>query len=217
MIEMEITVLIADDHALVRDGLRAILEHEPGMRIVGTAADGREAVRETSRLLPDIVIMDIAMPELSGIAAAAQIRDHCEPTKVIILSMHSTVEHIFRALQAGALGYLLKDSAGAELVEAIRTVQRGNRYLTRKVSDVVVDGYVREHRAASPVESLSPREREVMLLVVAGKSSNEIGQRLHLSAKTVDTYRGRLMQKLGVEDLPALIKFAIRHGLASPD
>src|SRR3990172_8793387 len=142
---MSITVLIADDHAVMRDGLRSILEREPGLRVAGVAADGREAVREARRLLPDIVIMDIVMPELSGIEAAAQIRDHCEPTKVIILSMHSTVEHIFRVLQAGALGYVLKESAGAEVVQAIRSVHNGNRYLSKKVSDVVVDGYVREH------------------------------------------------------------------------
>lgn len=214
---MDISILIADDHALVRDGLRVILEREPGMQIAGVAADGREAVREARRLLPDIVIMDIVMPELSGIEAAAQIRDHCEPTKVIILSMHSTVEHIFRALQAGAMGYLLKGSAGSEVVDAVRAVHAGGRYLTSKVSDVVVDGYVREHRAASPLESLSPREREVMLLVVEGRSSSEIADALHLSPKTVETHRSRLMEKLGVENVIGLVKFAVRHGLAKPE
>ena len=144
---------------------------------------------------------------------AARIRDHCEPTKVIILSMHSTVEHIFRALQAGAMGYLLKGSAGSEVVEAVRAVHAGRRYLTRKVSDVVVDGYVREHRASSPLESLSPREREVMLLVVEGRSSREIADALHLSPKTVETHRSRLMEKLGVENVIGLVKFAVQHGL----
>ena len=211
---MDISILIADDHALMRDGLRAILEREPGLRVAGVAADGHEAVREARRLLPDIVIMDIVMPELSGIEAAAQIRDHCEPTKVIILSMHSTVEHIFRVLQAGALGYVLKESAGAEVVQAIRSVHNGNRYLSKKVSDVVVDGYVREHRASSPVESLSPREHQVLLLVVDGKSSAEIASALNLSPKTVETYRGRLMEKLRVENLTGLVKFALQHGLA---
>ena len=211
---MDISILIADDHALMRDGLRAILERESDFRIVGTAANGREAVREARRLLPDIVIMDIVMPELSGIEAAAQIRDHCEPTKVIILSMHSTVEHIFRVLQAGALGYVLEESAGAEVVQAIRSVHNGNRYLSKKVSDVVVDGYVREHRASSPVESLSPREHQVLLLVVDGKSSAEIASALNLSPKTVETYRGRLMEKLRVENLTGLVKFALQHGLA---
>ena len=214
---MTITVLIADDHALMRDGLRAILERENGIEVVAIAANGRETVLEARRLNPDIVLMDIVMPELSGIEAAAQIRDHCESTRVIILSMHSTVEHIFRALQAGALGYLLKGSAGSEVVEAVRAVHAGKRYLTRKVSDVVVDGYVREHRASSPLESLSPREREIMLLVVKGRSSSEIADALHLSPKTVETHRSRLMEKLGVENVVGLVKFAVQHGLTKPD
>ena len=213
---MDISILIADDHALMRDGLRAILERESDFRIVGTAANGREAVREARRLLPDIVIMDIVMPELSGIEAAAQIRDHCEPTKVIILSMHSTVEHIFRVLQAGALGYVLKESAGAEVVQSVRAVHNGNRYLSRKISDAVVNGYVREHRASSPFESLSPREHEVMFLVVDGKSSSEIAGLLHLSPKTVETYRSRLMVKLGAADLAGLVRFAIENELVKP-
>ena len=210
---MTITVLIADDHAVMRDGLRAILEREGGIEVVATASNGRETVLEARRLNPDIVLMDIVMPEPSGIEAAAQIRDHCESTRVIILSMHSTVEHIFRALQAGAMGYLLKGSAGSEVVEAVRAVRAGRRYLTRKVSDVVVDGYVREHRASSPLESLSPREREVMLLVVEGRSSSEIADALHLSPKTVETHRSRLMEKLGVENVIGLVKFAVQHGL----
>ena len=197
----------------MRDGLRAILEREGGIEVVATASNGRETVLEARRLNPDIVLMDIVMPELSGIEAAAQIRDHCESTRVIILSMHSTVEHIFRALQAGAMGYLLKGSAGSEVVEAVRAVHAGRRYLTRKVSDVVVDGYVREHRASSPLESLSPREREVMLLVVEGRSSSEIADALHLSPKTVETHRSRLMEKLGVENVIGLVKFAVQHGL----
>ena len=214
---MTITVLIADDHAVMRDGLRAILEREGGIEVVATASNGRETVLEARRLNPDIVLMDIVMPELSGIEAAAQIRDHCESTRVIILSMHSTVEHIFRALQAGAMGYLLKGSAGSEVVEAVRAVHAGRRFLTRKVSDVVVDGYVREHRASSPLESLSPREREVMLLVVEGRSSREIADALHLSPKTVETHRSRLMEKLGVENVVGLVKFAVQHGLAKPE
>ena len=201
----------------MRDGLRAILEREGGIEVVATASNGRETVLEARRLNPDIVLMDIVMPELSGIEAAAQIRDHCESTRVIILSMHSTVEHIFRALQAGAMGYLLKGSAGSEVVEAVRAVPAGRRYLTRKVSDVVVDGYVREHRASSPLESLSPREREIMLLVVKGRSSSEIADALHLSPKTVETHRSRLMEKLGVENVIGLVKFAVQHGLTTPE
>lgn len=214
---MTITVLIADDHALMRDGLRAILEREAGIEIVGAVANGRDAVQETMRLHPDVVLMDIVMPELSGIDAAARIRDHAEGTRVIIFSMYSTVEHIFRALQAGALGYLLKDSAGAEVAAAVRAVHAGRRFLTRQVSDTVVDGYVREHRATSPLESLSPREREVMMLVVEGRSSSEIADALHLSPKTVETHRSRLMEKLGVENVIGLVKFAVQHGLIRPE
>ena len=214
---MTITVLIADDHALMRDGLRAMLEREADIEIVGTVANGRDAVQAALRLHPDVVLMDIVMPELSGIDAAARIRDQSEGTRVIILSMYSTVEHIFRALQAGALGYLLKDSAGAEVAAAVRAVHAGRRFLTEQVSDVVVDGYVREHRSASPLESLSPREREVMLLVIEGRSSSDIAAALHLSPKTVETHRSRLMEKLGVENVVGLVKFAVQHGLATPE
>lgn len=210
---MTISVLIADDHAVVRDGLKAILESEPDIRVVGGAVDGREAVRETTRLKPDIVLMDIAMPELNGIEAAAQIRDACETANVVILSMYATSEHVFRALQAGVQGYLVKDSAGAEVVNAVRRVHGGERYLSRNISDAVIETYVQQQQAKSPMESLSPREREILQLVVEGLSSSTIAQRLGLSPKTVETYRGRLMQKLNVDSLPALVRFALQHGL----
>jgi DNA-binding NarL/FixJ family response regulator len=213
---LKITVLVADDHAVVRDGLRAILESDSGIDVVGVANDGREAVREAKRLQPDIVLMDIAMPELNGIEAAAEIRDQCDTASVIILSMYATSEHVFRAMQAGVRGYLLKDSAGSEVVSAVRRVHAGERYLTRKISDAVIVGYVREHQAKSPLESLSPREREVLQLVAEGKSSSAIAERLKLSPKTVETYRARLMQKLNLNDLPALVRFAIQHGLTPP-
>ena len=210
---MTIAVLIVDDHAVVRDGLKAILEGESDIQVVGTAVDGREAVRETTRLKPDVVLMDIAMPELNGIEAAAQIRDACESTNVIILSMYATSEHVFRAMQAGVQGYLVKDSAGAEVVNAVRRVYGGERYLSRKISDAVIETYVQQQQAKSPMESLSPREREILQLVVEGLSSTTIAQRLGLSPKTVETYRGRLMQKLNVDSLPALVRFALQHGL----
>ena len=213
---MRITVLVADDHAVVRDGLRAILESNPGIDVVGFASDGREAIREAKRLRPDVVLMDIAMPELNGIEATAEIRDQCEGVNVIMLSMHATSEHVFRAMQAGARGYLLKDSAGAEVVHTVRRVQGGERYLTSKVSDTVIDGYVRKHLEKSPLESLSRREREVLQLVAEGMSSSVIAERLNLSPKTVETYRSRLMEKLRLKDLPALVRFAVQHGL-TPD
>lgn len=215
---MTIRVLLADDHAVVRDGLRFLLEAQGDIVVVGDAADGRLAVRQAQQLQPDVVVMDIAMPELNGIDATQQVRELCPSTHVLILSMHSTAEHIFRALQAGARGYLLKESAGTELVEAVRSVKAGRRYLSEKIVDTVVDDYVDQSQATlgkSPLERLSPREREILQLVVEGKSSAEIGERLFISAKSVETYRSRLMQKLGISDLPSLIKFAIQHGLTT--
>jgi len=181
---MTITVLLADDHAVVRDGLRLLLEAQGDIKVVGDAANGREAVHQVKRLRPDVVVMDIAMPELNGIEATRQIREACPPAQVVILSMHYTSEHIFRALQAGARGYLLKESAGIEVVNAVRTVHAGHRYLSQKISDKVIDNYVRQREAAgttSPLARLSPREREVLQLVVEGKSSAEIASALSLS------------------------------------
>jgi DNA-binding NarL/FixJ family response regulator len=213
---MSITVFLADDHAVVRDGLRVLLEAQPDIRVIGDAADGRETVRQVTRLCPEVVVLDIAMPELNGIEAAREIAQACPSTQVIILSMHSTTEHIFRALQAGAHGYLLKESAGIEVVNAVRAVHAGHRYLSPKISDSLIDDYVHQRQAAeaqSPLARLSPREREVLQLVVEGKSSAEIASILSLSLKTVETYRSRLMQKLDISDLPSLVKFAIQHGL----
>jgi len=213
---MSITVFLADDHAVVRDGLRFLLEAEHDIKVVGDAANGRDAVRQVAQLCPDVVIMDIAMPELNGIEAARQIREVCPSAQVIILSMHSTTEHVFRALEAGARGYLLKESAGVEVINAVRAVHARRRYLSQEISDGLIDDYVLQRQAAearSPLARLSPREREVLQLVVEGKSSAEIASILFLSLKTVETYRSRLMHKLGISDLPGLVKFAIQHGL----
>jgi DNA-binding NarL/FixJ family response regulator len=215
---MTIRVLLSDDHAVVRDGLRYLLEAQGDIVVVGDAADGRQAIKQSQQLHPDVVVMDIAMPELNGIDATQQIRETCPSIQVLILSMHSTTEHIFRALQAGARGYLLKESAGAELVEAVRAVNAGRRYLSDRIVDTVVDDYVDQSQATlakSPLDRLSSREREILQLVVEGKSSAEIAERLFLSTKSIETYRSRLMQKLGIGDLPSLIKFAIQHGLTT--
>jgi DNA-binding NarL/FixJ family response regulator len=164
--------------------------------------------------------MDIAMPELNGIEATRQIRETCLSTQVVILSMYATTEHIFQALQAGALGYLLKESAAVEVVNAARAVHAGYRYFCKKIDDVMIDTYIHKRQvsgAKSPLESLSPREREILQLVVEGKSSVEISIILRLSRKTVETYRSRLMQKLGIKDIPGLVKFAILHGLTKPE
>jgi DNA-binding NarL/FixJ family response regulator len=213
---MSINVFLADDHAVVRDGLRFLLEAEGDIKVVGDAANGRDAVRLVSELRPDIVILDIAMPELNGIEAAKQIREADPSAQIIMLSMYSSAEHVFRALQAGARGYLLKESGGTDVVQAVRAVLAGRRYLSEEISEGMIDDYILQRQvveAESPLAQLSSREQEVLQLVVEGKSSAEIAEALFLSPKTVGTYRSRVMQKLGVNDLPSLIKFAILHGL----
>ncbi|MCC7326856.1 MAG: response regulator transcription factor [Burkholderiales bacterium] len=212
-----IRVLLADDHAVVRDGLRALLEAQADIEVVGDAANGREVLREAKQLHPDVVVMDIAMPELNGIEATQQLHDALPSTQVLILSMHSTTEHIFRALQAGARGYLLKDSAGSEVVDAVRVVHAGRRYLSHKIAAGVIDDYIAERHQRSPLDSLSGRERQILQLVAEGKSSAEVAAMLFLSPKTVDTYRSRMMHKLGIGDLPGLVKFAIQHGVTQLD
>ncbi|AAR33588.1 response regulator transcription factor [Geobacter sulfurreducens] len=211
---MVIKVLIADDHAVVRDGLTMILESQSDIAVIGQAGDGREAIAMAESLKPNVVVMDITMPELNGIEAARLIAREQPATKIVILSMHDTLEHVYRALQAGARGYLLKESAGAEVTDAVRTVMRGHRYFgrgSRLPSDM--------HRSAcadlpkSPLDSLSQREREVLQLVVEGKKSSEIAEILSLSPKSIETYRSRLMIKLGITNIPSLVKFALLHGV----
>ena len=213
---MSIRVLIADDHRVILDGLRLLLEAKGDIKVVGEAVNGREAVQKARELNADIVIMDIAMPELNGIEATRQICQSAPATRVIILSMHSTTEHIKRAIKAGAQGYLLKESTGVELVDAVHAVLKGRRYISQKISDILIDEFV-DHSdggSAEPsLERLSPREREIIQMVVEGKTSSEIANLIFLSPKTVETYRSRLMQKLGIKNLPDLIKFAIQKGL----
>jgi DNA-binding NarL/FixJ family response regulator len=210
---MMIDVLLADDHAVVCDGLRALLETETGIRVVGSVGNGRDAVRQAERLQPHVVIMDIAMPLLNGIEATRRICRARPATRVIMLSMHASIEHIYRAIEAGACGFLLKESAGREVAGAVRAVQAGVRYLSRRIPATAVDDYIGKRNATSPLESLSEREREILQLVVEGGSSAQIAQMLSLSPKTVETYRSRLMQKLEIGDIPGLVKFAIQHGL----
>jgi len=213
---MEIKVLIADDHAVMRDGLRLIIGSQSGMAVAADVANGREAVAQAQALRPDVAVLDIAMPEMNGIDAAIRIREISPGTRIVMLSMHSTSEYIFRALDAGAQAYLLKESAGREVVEAIRSVCAGRRYLSQTITETVLEDYIRHRRSMpelSPLDRLSQREREVLQLAAEGKTSREIANILHLSSKTVDTYRSRLMAKLEVEDIQGLIRFAIAHGL----
>jgi len=208
-----VTVMLADDHAVVRDGLRALLEAGQDLQVIGVAGNGRDAVTEAQRLRPDIVIMDIAMPELDGVEATRRIVEKCPDTRVLILSMYLSAEHIHRALQAGAQGYVLKESAGDEGGEAIRTLRAGKRYLSHRITETVIDDYLRDGANVSPIDSLSLRERDVLQLVVEGRTNAAIAQSLSLSPKTVETYRARIMRKLKVHDTVALVKFAMRHGL----
>jgi DNA-binding NarL/FixJ family response regulator len=213
---MKIKVYLADDHTVVRDGLRALLDAHPEITVIGDASNGRQAVNQVKTLHPDVVVMDISMPELNGIDATEQILQANSQTQVIILSMFGTSEHIFRALQAGARGYLLKESAGREVVEAVKAVHSGHLYLSEPITKAVVLDYLHLRKKApdqSPLAGLSQREREIFQLVVEGKSSTEIGSCLNLSPKTVESYRSRLMRKLGISDLPSLIKFGIQQGL----
>jgi len=217
---MSITVFLADDHTVVRDGLRALLERQSDIIVIGDTANGREALRQVTNLCPDIVIMDVAMPDLNGIEATKKICEACPSVQVIILSMYSSTLHIERALTAGAHGYLLKESAGIELVNAVRTVYAGHRYLSQKISDKLIDSYPRLRQGVSetdPLACLSSREREVLQLIVEGNSNANIASILFLSLKTVETYRTRLMRKLGIKDIPGLIKFAIQHGMTQLD
>jgi DNA-binding NarL/FixJ family response regulator len=209
---MTIRVFLADDHAVVRDGLRLLLESQPDITVVGDAANGRQAVQQAQILNPDVLIIDIAMPDLNGIEVTRQIRAHCPTSQVVVLSMHSTEEYAVRAFHAGALGYVLKESVGMDVIDAVRAAYAGRRYISQKIA--AIERYISgQLRFVSPLASLSEREREVLQLIVEGKSSALIGAVLALSPKTVETYRCRLMHKLGLDDLPSLVKFAIKHGL----
>jgi len=215
---MSVRILIADDHAVVREGLRMILEARGGMTVVGEALDGRDAIEKAETLKPDVIVMDIAMPEMNGIEATRIICERLPEVKIIILSMHHTNEHIFRAIQAGARAYLLKESAGAGVVKAIQAVMKGESYFGAGVeAPTKAVPTNRRTRPSSPLESLSQREREVIQLVVEGKTSVEIAEILSLSPKSVETYRSRLMLKLGVNNIPSLVKFALLHGITPAD
>jgi DNA-binding NarL/FixJ family response regulator len=213
---MSCTVLLADDHTLVRAGLRALLETLPDVSSVLEASDGREALEVIAAHRPDVVLMDIAMPRLNGLEAAAIVARDYPATRTIVLSMHGAEAHVLQALRAGAAGYLLKDAAAVELPLAIRAVQRGEIYISSAVSRVVVSGYlagVTSEAAAGPLDSLSARQREILQLIAEGRTTKEIAFSLELSVKTVETHRRQLMERLQIFDVPGLVRFALRHGL----
>jgi DNA-binding NarL/FixJ family response regulator len=214
---MTISVFLVDDHRVLRDGLRILLESQDDIKVVGEAEDGNKAIEGITDLKPNVTVMDITMPELNGIEAAQVIHETLPETGIVILSIHSDLEHIFRALQAGAQGYLLKESAGSEVISAVRAVYLGRRYLSPTIRDTVMEAYLQNHQIQSPLQLLSMREKEVLQLTVEGHSSAAIAERLGLSPKTIETYRSRLMGKLGVRDLPELVRFAIKHGITPID
>jgi DNA-binding NarL/FixJ family response regulator len=212
---MAINVILVDDHEVVRDGLRHLIEAQPDLRVLGAFGDGREAVDFSIAKHPDVAVVDVAMPGMNGIEVARQIHDGSPDTEVLMLSMYADPEYIYQAFRAGARGYLAKDSAGAEVVAALRAVHARRRYLSRKLDEAAVERYLRERGPENPLERLSARERQVLQLVVEGKTSAAIAMALNLSPKSVDTYRSRLMGKLELRNLPALVKFAIRHGITT--
>jgi DNA-binding NarL/FixJ family response regulator len=213
-----IRVLIADDHALLRAGLRGVLDGLEGIAVVGEAADGRKALELVGALQPDILMTDIGMPVLDGLALTTLVARDFPQTRVMILSMHTEDEYADRALRAGAVGYLIKDSGTTELEPAIRAVARGESFLSPAISKHVVAGYARlSVSQVSPGDPLTPRQREVLKLVALGLTTKAIAHRLDISPKTADTHRVQLMERLGIHDIAGLVRYAIRIGLVSPD
>lgn len=206
-----IRILLADDHAVVRQGFKMILDAQPDMEIVGEAGNGREAVELAQKLKPDVVVMDVAMPELNGIEATRRVMEAVTHARVLALSMHKDSVYVREVLRAGARGYLLKDSGAADLVSAVRAVARGEGYLSPAVSDAVLDDY-RKH-VTDPIDRLSSREREVLQMLAEGKTNKEIAAVLNLSVYTVDAHRGRIMEKLNLHSINELVRFAVRNGL----
>ena len=213
---MPIRILIADDHGVVAEGLKHLIEAQQDMQVVATVGDGREAVRVAKETQPDVVLMDLSMPELNGADATRAVLEHDPKCRVIVLSMYAEREYVRRALKAGAAGYVVKRSAAKEVVDAIRAVHAGQRYLSPRVADVVIDDYAGDGKG-DLLEKLSTREREVLQLLAEGRTGAEIATRLTLSQKTVETYRARLVEKLGIRDVAGLVKFAIQRGLVSLD
>ena len=214
----KVRVLLADDHTLIRAGIRALLE-AAGVEVVAESGDGREALELIEKHTPDVALLDIGMPGMNGLEVARRIAKSSPRTRVVILSMHADAGHVRQALQAGVKGYLMKGAAVAELPLAIQSVMRGETYLTPKVSQAVVQGFLRdgEGQERPPQEGLTARQREILQLIAEGRSTKEIAQVLDVSVKTVETHRQRLMDRLGIHDVPGLVRFAIRAGIVTPD
>ncbi|UCD48877.1 MAG: response regulator transcription factor [Phycisphaerales bacterium] len=216
---MTVRVLLADDHRMMREGVRLILERAPGVEVVGEVENGRLAVEMTDQLRPDVVVMDIGMQDLNGIEATRQIKARHPKTKVIGLSMYSDKRYVLGMLEAGVSGYVLKGSAGAELIRAIQAAEQGGKYLSAEITDVVVSCYVDRDfpTDGSAYSALGQREREVLQLLAEGKTSKEIAAQLNVSAATVETHRRNIMKKLDLHSVAELTKYAVREGLTDID
>ena len=213
-----IRILLADDHTVMRRGLRLLLESQPGFSVVAEASDGRQAIEQADATHPDVAVLDIGMPNLNGIEAAQRISDSEARTAIVILSMHSDEGYVLRALKAGAKGYLLKDSAEGDLIDAIKAVAEGKAFFSPEISKVLAEDYVREIRRRGVEDSyelLTPREREILQLLAEGKSNKDIAGALNLSPYTVETHRRNLQDKLNLHSLPELILYALRKGVIS--
>jgi two-component system, NarL family, response regulator NreC len=211
-----IRVLVADDHTIIRSGLRLLLERQGGFEVVAEASDGRQAVDLAERERPDVVMLDIGMPNLNGIEATKQIMAKLPQVKVIVLSMHSDETYVLKALRAGARGYLLKDSAESDIMNAIRAVQEGKAYFSPEISRMLVDDYMRQLQQRGiddTYELLTAREREILQMLAEGKSNKDIASMLNLSTYTVETHRSHILQKLNLHTLPELILYAVRKGI----
>jgi len=213
-----VRVLLADDHTLVRAGIRALLNELPGVQVVAEAGDGREAVELAKAHQPNLILMDISMKGLNGIEATAQVKRELPDVRVIILSMHASEEHVAQALRAGASGYMLKDAATQELALAVAAVMRGEAYLSPLISKQVVESYVQRRGADNgPLDMLTSRQRQILQLIAEGKSTKQIAHLLSLSVKTVETHRAQLMERLEIRDVPGLVRYAVRVGLVASD
>jgi len=211
-----VRILLADDHSVIRSGLRLVLERQADFQVVAEASDGREAVNAAAEHKPDVVVMDLAMPNLNGIEAARQITSGFPATRVVVLTMHSDEEYVLRALKAGARGYLLKESAEADLIAAVRAVSAGKAFFSPVVSRMLVEDYVRQLQDRDLEDSydlLTSREREILQLVAEGRSNKEIAGLLNLSVYTVETHRSNIMEKLNLHSVPELILYAVRKGV----
>jgi DNA-binding NarL/FixJ family response regulator len=209
-------ILLGDDHALVRAGIRALLESLEGISVVAEAGNGSEVLELARVHRPDVVLLDISMPGLGGLEVSAQLKQELPEVRVVMLSMHANEEYVLQALRSGAVGYMLKDSATAELELALRAVMQGETYLSPPISKQVVDGYVQRVGTEQPApDNLTPRQRQVLQLIAEGHSTKEIAYRLELSVKTVETHRAQLMERLQIREIAGLVKYAIRNGIVT--